>query len=163
MNIVGLGDATWLPAPLRSNARSEIKPELSMEDLLSFNAGGSYEASEGYVALDAKLQNFEKGKVANRLFFLSVPPTVFGAVSTQISANARAPDGGFTHLIIEKPFGKDSATFDELNACTSSLFEESQLYRIDHYLGKEVVLNLMTLRFQINLRADLEQRSCRVN
>ena len=43
--------------------------------------------------------------------------------------------GGFTHLIIEKPFGKDSASFDELNQCTASLFKESELYRIDHYLG----------------------------
>ena len=63
-----------------------------------------------------------------------------------IHAKAQAPEG-FTHIIIEKPFGRDSESFNELNECTSTLFDEKQLFRIDHYLGKEVVLNLTTMRF----------------
>merc|ERR1719261_95239 len=64
-----------------------------------------------------------------------------------IAAKARAAKDCFTHLIIEKPFGRDSASFEELNSKTSALFKEEELFRIDHYLGKEVVLNLLTLRF----------------
>ena len=56
-------------------------------------------------------------------------------------AHCRAREGGFTHLIIEKPFGSDSKTFDELNKCTSSTFKESELFRIDHYLGARLSLS----------------------
>ena len=52
---------------------------------------------------------------------------------------------GFTRLMIEKPFGRDSPTFDVLNALTSNHFKESQLFRLDHYLGKEVLPNTLTL------------------
>ena len=86
------------------------------------------------------------GRGANRLFFLSVPPTIFGAVTEMISMHVRSASG-FTRLMIEKPFGRDSPTFDALNALTSRHFSESQLFRLDHYLGKEVIQNMMTLRF----------------
>ena len=61
-----------------------------------------------------------------------------------ISKHARAA-AGFTRLMIEKPFGRDSQTFDALNALTSNHFDESQLFRLDHYLGKEVLPNTLTL------------------
>ena len=76
-----------------------------------------------------------------------MPPTVFGAVVRAIGAGARAPRGGFTRLMIEKPFGRDSASFEALDALTARHFDESQLFRIDHYLGKEVLLNISTLRW----------------
>ena len=90
------------------------------------------------MSLDAKLKSFEAGRGANRLFFLSVPPTIFGAVTEMISEHARAASG-FTRLMIEKPFGRDSPTFNALNALTSRHFSENQLFRLDHYLGKEVL------------------------
>mmetsp|Transcript_11227 Transcript_11227/g.21160 ORF Transcript_11227/g.21160 Transcript_11227/m.21160 type:complete len:706 (-) Transcript_11227:141-2258(-) len=125
------------------------KPELPKKQYysqISFYAG-AYDKPEAFAGLNEKLKMLEKGRPGNRLFFLSIPPTIFGVVCENIAAKARAMKGGFTHLIIEKPFGRDSATFNELNKCTSSIFQESELYRIDHYLGKEIVLNLMTLRF----------------
>ena len=69
-----------------------------------------------------------------------MPPTIFGSVTEMISKHARAA-AGFTRLMIEKPFGRDSQTFDALNALTSNHFDETQLFRLDHYLGKEVLLN----------------------
>ena len=156
VNIVGYGRKQpegGLEAFLAKQcANIKEKPELPKSEFLSrisFHAGG-YDSPESFEALDAKMKEFEGGGSAggNRLFFLSIPPFIFGTVCTMISEKCRATEGkGFTHLIIEKPFGKDSASFDELNACTSSLFDESQLFRIDHYLGKEIVLNLTTLRF----------------
>lgn len=64
-----------------------------------------------------------------------------------IATHARATEGGFTRLMIEKPFGRDSATFAELDSLTSGHFKSTQLYRLDHYLGKEVILNISTLRW----------------
>ena len=115
---------------------------------ISFHAGG-YDAAASYEALDEELARYEKahpsGKPGNRLFFLSVPPSVFGTVAKMIAECCRAPHNGFTRLMIEKPFGRDSATFDDLNSLTARHFKEVQLFRIDHYLGKEVILNLPAL------------------
>ena len=72
-------------------------------------------------------------------------PQVFGSVAKYVSEFCRSASG-FTRVIIEKPFGRDSASFAELDAQTSGCFAESELFRIDHYLGKEVVLNLSALR-----------------
>eukprot|EP00629_Pelagomonadales_sp_RCC1024_P014959 CAMPEP_0119284676 /NCGR_PEP_ID=MMETSP1329-20130426/30658_1 /TAXON_ID=114041 /ORGANISM="Genus nov. species nov., Strain RCC1024" /LENGTH=633 /DNA_ID=CAMNT_0007285361 /DNA_START=169 /DNA_END=2070 /DNA_ORIENTATION=+ len=123
-------------------------PFAEFSSCLSFHGGGAYDKREGFDGLAKLLEELEAGAPADRLFFLSVPPTVFGACATHVSAVCRAPDPSrWTRLIIEKPFGRDSATFEELNAATSSSWAERELYRIDHYLGKEVVLNLMSLRF----------------
>ena len=137
-------------------------PELPFEEFSSrikFHAGG-YDAPESYSALNEELAEYEAGKPGNRLFFLSVPPTVFGACSEMISSKVRAVEPAFTHLIIEKPFGRDTASFNELNDCTSSLFKESQLFRIDHYLGKEVVLNLVSLRFANQVYEPIWNKVC---
>lgn len=120
-------------------------PKANFTDRISFHAGG-YDDDESYTALDAQLKRFEMGRGANRLFFLSVPPTIFGAVTEMISMHVRSASG-FTRLMIEKPFGRDSPTFDALNALTSRHFSESQLFRLDHYLGKEVILNIASLRW----------------
>jgi len=120
---------------------------------ISFHAG-SYDASSSYQQLHALLSAREETHPSrlpgNRLFFLSVPPTVFGTVAEMISRHARAPvmaRGGFTRLMIEKPFGRDSASFEQLNQLTAAHFRESQLFRVDHYLGKEILLNIPTLRW----------------
>ena len=125
-------------------------PQTSLFERISFHAGG-YDASASYSALDEELAAYERehwsGKPGNRLFFLSVPPSVFGTVAEMISHACRAQPGGFTRLMIEKPFGRDSQTFEELNLLTARHFREVQLFRIDHYLGKEVILNLPALRW----------------
>lgn len=83
---------------------------------------------------------------ANRLFYFALPPAVFLAAAATVSANA-AGNNGWTRLVVEKPFGRDSASSEFLSAELAKLFREDQIYRIDHYLGKEMVLNLMVLRF----------------
>lgn len=108
---------------------------------------GAYDKEESYAGLHEFLQKIEGGGKANRIFFYSVPPTIFASVCAGIKAQAMAPGGGFTRNIIEKPFGSDSDSYADLAKVTSASFPEDELYRIDHYLGKEVVLNLTTLRF----------------
>lgn len=87
----------------------------------------------------------------NRLFYLALPPVVYSSVSELIQkyclTKIDKPEGGWSRLIIEKPFGRDSESSAQLSNHLSALYTEDQIYRIDHYLGKEMVQNLMALRF----------------
>ncbi len=78
-------------------------------------------------------------------FYFSVAPGLFGAIAERLHSNGCASDG--CRIVVEKPFGRDLASAKELNATLAEHFDESQIYRIDHYLGKETVQNLMAVRF----------------
>lgn len=82
----------------------------------------------------------------DRIFYMALPPTAFVDAAKAVKAGGMAKSG-WTRVIVEKPFGHDLESSNLLNMELSSLFTESQLYRIDHYLGKEIVQNLMALRF----------------
>lgn len=84
--------------------------------------------------------------LANRLFYFALPPTAFAVSASSINASARAPNG-WTRCIIEKPFGSNSQSYQELSSALSSSLKEDEMYRIDHFLAKEVVQNVLTLRF----------------
>jgi glucose-6-phosphate 1-dehydrogenase len=84
----------------------------------------------------------------NVLFYLSTPPSLFEPIAVNLSRHGlHRPDGGWKRLIVEKPFGYDLAGAQELNRGLHAVFEEDQIYRIDHYLGKETVQNLVVFRF----------------
>ncbi|EFO23532.1 glucose-6-phosphate dehydrogenase [Loa loa] len=111
---------------------------------------GKYDESCGFI----ELQNFIKGiqqscdgTPVNRLYYLALPPEVFEDVTLQISENCVDDGRSWTRIIIEKPFGFDSESSAKLSSHLERLFREDQIYRIDHYLGKEMVQNLMILRF----------------
>ena len=91
----------------------------------------------------------ERGTAGNRVFYLSTAPEHYSEAIKQLGAAGLArPEGeGWTRIIIEKPFGSDLATAQELNQELAAVFEEDQVYRIDHYLGKETVQNLLVFRF----------------
>jgi glucose-6-phosphate 1-dehydrogenase len=88
----------------------------------------------------------ERGARGNRLFYLAVPPEAFPVVVRQ-HGKRRTGGPGWQRLIVEKPFGWDLASARELNAQISSYFREEEVFRIDHYLGKETVQNMLALRF----------------
>ena len=85
----------------------------------------------------------------NRLFYLATPPAGFAPIGTHLgeSGLAREDNGAWRRIIIEKPFGTDLASAQALNQKLLSLLKEDQIFRIDHYLGKETVQNIMVLRF----------------
>jgi glucose-6-phosphate 1-dehydrogenase len=87
----------------------------------------------------------ERGTLGNRLYYLAVPPGAFEPVVEQIGR--RSAHEGRVRLIVEKPFGRDLASAHSLNELLGRWFVEEQIFRIDHYLGKETVQNLMALRF----------------
>ncbi|MGI5487387.1 glucose-6-phosphate dehydrogenase [Microtetraspora malaysiensis] len=90
-----------------------------------------------------------RGTGGNYAFYLSVPPKFFPVVVEQLKRTnlANAPEGAWRRVVIEKPFGRDLKTARELNAITSAVFPEKSVFRIDHYLGKETVQNILALRF----------------
>lgn len=83
----------------------------------------------------------------NRMFYLAMSPNFFGIIAENIKEQQLITSTGFNRLIIEKPFGHDYQSALELNTHIRSSFEENQIYRIDHYLGKEMVQNISTVRF----------------
>ncbi|HJZ11715.1 MAG TPA: glucose-6-phosphate dehydrogenase [Acidobacteriota bacterium] len=91
----------------------------------------------------------ERGTSGNRLFYLSTPPSLYIDIIRRLGENHQQKDekGGWRRIIIEKPFGHDLNTARTLNREALSVFSENQIYRIDHYLGKETVQNIMVLRF----------------
>ncbi|MEM9074987.1 MAG: glucose-6-phosphate dehydrogenase, partial [Myxococcota bacterium] len=87
------------------------------------------------------------GLPQNRTFYLSLPPKAFPAAMKGLALVGLDESEGWTRLVVEKPFGRDLASARELNAITHQYFREEQIYRIDHYLGKETVQNLLVFRF----------------
>ena len=118
---------------------------------LHYNAG-DYSDPHAYDALCKRLEQLEKEKNlgGNRLFYLSTPPEVYPEIIKQLGKaclSRPANENSWVRVIIEKPFGRDLATAKDLNKMVQSVFEERQIYRIDHYLGKDTVQNLLVLRF----------------
>ena len=110
------------------------------------------DAADEYHSLADRLRQIDRqhGTRGNRLFYLATTPSVFPVIARHLGgaglSRAEGP-GGFVRLVVEKPFGWDLASAHELNRSLLSVFEESQLYRIDHYLGKETVQNILIFRF----------------
>ncbi len=122
----------------------------------SFAAGlfysyGGYDDPEGHDRLNERLREVEaeRGIGGNRLYYLAVPPTTFIDIIEQLSrARSQSAAGeGWSRVIVEKPFGVDLASACELNRVVHSVFSEDDVYRIDHYLGKETVQNILVFRF----------------
>ncbi|MEU3148464.1 glucose-6-phosphate dehydrogenase, partial [Streptomyces sp. NPDC006999] len=93
--------------------------------------------------------NISRGTSGNYAFYLSVPPKFFPKVVRQLKKHGLADDpaGSWRRAVIEKPFGRDLRSAEELNAVVHEVFAPDQVFRIDHYLGKETVQNILALRF----------------
>jgi glucose-6-phosphate 1-dehydrogenase len=112
--------------------------------------GGDYGDTDAYLDLAAAL-HAELGELNfNRLFYLAIPPSVFLPAARALGNSGLVTCDsrhGWTRIVIEKPFGRDRATSDELAAALGEVFTDDQTFRIDHYLGKEIIQNLLVLRF----------------
>ena len=116
-----------------------------------FYLPGDSKKAESYDDLREFLKKVdsEKGTQGNRAFYLSTSPSLVPTIVERLGEAGlnEGEDGGWSRLVIEKPFGWDLESAEELNAEIQSYFDESQIYRIDHYLGKETVQNILALRF----------------
>eukprot|EP00729_Bicosta_minor_P016638 gene16638-4456_t len=126
--------------------------EALFEEFLSqcqYFAGG-YDSAESFAGLNTYITGQEAAVgvtgSSNRVFYLALPASVFQPVSTCIKENTWSQNG-WNRIVVEKPFGRDAASSDKLSVHLTALFHESEIYRIDHYLGKEMVQDLFQLRF----------------
>jgi glucose-6-phosphate 1-dehydrogenase len=113
---------------------------------------GEYHRPEAFEKLKHRLEELDRAHKlhGNRLFYLATPPDVYPLIIEQMekAGLARHPNGkSWVRIIIEKPYGRDLESAKKLNQAVLKVFDEEQVYRIDHYLGKDTVQNLMVLRF----------------
>jgi glucose-6-phosphate 1-dehydrogenase len=113
---------------------------------------GEYQSPATYITLGEVLREVDRtcATGGNRIFYLATPPQVFPTIVEQLGAagmNRASGDGTFVRIVIEKPYGRDLESAQALDKTVHSAFDETSVYRIDHYLGKETVQNVLALRF----------------
>ena len=124
---------------------------------LVYYSRGEFETQEHYASLATRLTSLddEWSTCSNKLFYLAVPPKLYETIFRALAASGLSVpcggDDGWTRVIVEKPFGSDLHTAKALDELLGKLFKEEQIYRIDHYLAKEMLQNILTFRFANNL------------
>lgn len=132
---------------MRAGGMSGDDADVLAKDRIHFQAVGDSLEELGLLRERIETLEREHELPQNRAFYLSLPPRAFEPTLDGLGAAGLTKSAGWTRLVVEKPFGKDLVSSRELNAVTHRHFEEKQVYRIDHYLGKDTVQNLMVLRF----------------
>ena len=156
-----LTEPTRIIGASRSSLTDEEYRKFADDALREHLKKGEYDAEQAktfcnrlhYVSVDAKSDHgwkqlkdlLDEGKDRVRAFYLAVAPAIFGDISERIRDNKLITKS--TRIVVEKPIGRDLASALELNDTIGKVFREEQIFRIDHYLGKETVQNLMALRF----------------
>lgn len=110
---------------------------------------GEFDELATYAQLEKQIKKLEKewGKETNRIFYMAVPPLFFEDIARKLGDSGLAKDKELSRVVVEKPFGHDLESAQKLNNLLHSIFDERQIYRIDHYLGKETVQNILAFRF----------------
>jgi glucose-6-phosphate 1-dehydrogenase len=166
--VVGFARREWTDAEFREHLlaavnkysrNKPVKPAIwdSIADAIEYQRG-DFNDPAAYAELARRLDRIDRdrGTAGNRLFYLAVPPSLYPEIVNQLHRAGLAASGerrasatkrGWTRVIVEKPFGYDLDSARTLNREIAEVFDEDQVYRIDHYLGKETVQNLAVFRF----------------
>ncbi|CAD7703420.1 unnamed protein product [Ostreobium quekettii] len=161
LRVVGYARSALTDEDLRSRLKGFLKGEEDSIDKFLASCSyvrGEYNGSEGYEKLQEILLQREgemmcPSQIVGRLFYLALPPSVYPQVCTGLRHNCTDLDNAadnpknWIRIIVEKPFGKDLQSSEQLADSLGALFPEDQLYRIDHYLGKELAQNMTVMRF----------------
>lgn len=137
---------------VKQYARTEFREEVWQQLAQGIRfVPGTFDDADAFKRLKETIDELdrERGTMGNHAFYLSIPPKAFPQVTEQLSQSglAAGKDGAWRRVVIEKPFGSDLKTARELNAVVESVFPADSVFRIDHYLGKETVQNILALRF----------------
>ena len=160
MAVVGISRTEMSHEEFRQKLRETLEEHVSggvSDDVWESFAGGIFylpgdsKEPETYEELKGLLKKLdsERGTLGNRAFYLSASPSLFPTIVERLGEAGmnEGEDGGWSRLVVEKPFGRDLESARELNEEIRRHFDEAQIYRIDHYLGKETVQNILALRF----------------
>ena len=137
---------------VRAHARTPFRDDVwrNLEKGIRF-VPGTFDDPTSFDLLRETVQklDLERGTRGNHAFYLSIPPASFSTVCEQLhrSGLSRGPEGAWRRVVIEKPFGHDLRSARELNSIVRAVFDPDSIFRIDHYLGKETVQNILALRF----------------
>jgi len=158
-SIIGIGRTDYSDVDYRVRLLGGIKQFSRRKDIpdaqwQSFSQHVSYlkmdaEKDEKYTGISELVQKkvTEYGEHPNIIFYMAVAPQLVPDIAKKLGKEKISNDKAYTRIVIEKPFGHDLESAHELNELLMSMFEEKQIYRIDHYLGKETVQNILALRF----------------
>lgn len=160
-SIVGFARREWSDDDFKKYAEDILKEKtgaLSLEKIKDFTANlscisGDFGKEASYKALAEKLLEIDEkiGACCAKLFHLSVPPELYEIIFEQMSKSGLsdicAGNGGWTRVLVEKPFGNDWYTAEALDQKMRTFFKENQIFRVDHYMGKESVQNILAFRF----------------
>ena len=152
--VLGVALEDWSTEQFRTHAREALAEAFSEEELRTWCDRHLFYQSLGadasrYAELRRRIEAIEAEHElpGNRAYYLSLPPPAYGPTIASLGDVGLNTSDGWTRVVIEKPFGKDLASAQELNALVHQHFDETQVYRIDHYLGKETAQNLLAFRF----------------
>jgi glucose-6-phosphate 1-dehydrogenase len=137
---------------VKAHARTPFRQEVWDRLAEGFRfVSGSFDDDDAFDRLEDTVRELDadRGTGGNHAFYLSIPPGAFPVVCKQLARSglAHSDDTSWRRVVIEKPFGHDLASAKELNAIVNDVFPEDSVFRIDHYLGKETVQNILALRF----------------
>jgi glucose-6-phosphate 1-dehydrogenase len=137
---------------VKQHARTEFREETWRQLAEGFRfVSGDFDDDVAFDHLRRTIEELDqsRGTEGNHAFYLAIPPAYFGTVAQQLKEHglAQAHDDTWRRVVIEKPFGHDLASAQELNAALMEVFPPDSIFRIDHYLGKETVQNILAMRF----------------
>ncbi|TSC82396.1 MAG: glucose-6-phosphate 1-dehydrogenase [Parcubacteria group bacterium Gr01-1014_20] len=161
LKILGLSRRELTDEEFKNFTKEAIRvkrPGAKEEDLTEFlrtlsYLSGYFDQTKSYSAVGEKFLKFDEefGECSNKLFYLAVPPAHYEKIFKKLAKTGLtipcAGEGGWTRILVEKPFGNDLKNASKLEKILGRLFDETQIFRIDHYLAKETIQNILTFRF----------------